>query len=77
MRTGSWVGALGIGAGVLACSPSPGAVDPCPKVVVQDSVRAFASGDSVYLQKTTDTLPKPHHTCVTIYTAAKDTLPKP
>ena len=80
MRTGPWV-AVGIGAGVLACppgrGPEPGAVNPCHMVVAQDSVRAYASGDSVYLKTQGDTLPKPFSPCIAIYAKVNDTLPKP
>ena len=81
MRTIGAVSAVGLTLGLTAAQCSGGARGSananCERIVLEDTIEAYAAGDSVYAATKGDTVPKPRATCLTLYASAKDTVPKP
>ncbi len=79
MKTMLAVMVVAMGLGAAACSPGAVSVDKakCQTVVLVDTARLFATEHTVMMSTSSDTVPKPHATCLTLYAQASDTLPKP
>jgi len=81
MKTTLAVMVVAVGLGAAACPPRPGSVAvqnvKCQIMVLQDTVRLYAMEHTVMMSTKSDTVPKPHATCLTVYAIASDTVPKP
>jgi hypothetical protein len=66
----------GVTAGAFQCGA--GRTQPCDTVVLEDTAQVYSSKDKTkVVMARKDTLPKPYATCLTIYAAYSDTVPKP